>query len=142
MALCPGLTYQNAAKSLPKADETLKKHMVQVFQGIRSTNPKPQIINCKLTEATSLPSNTTPSHELHIKVEHISKIYTYDTGHFLVRSWNINQYIIIVYHFDSNTIIYTPFKSCSDKLRLFVYVSIMQRLKDRNMLADLQILDN
>ena len=68
-------------------------------------------------------------------------MYTDDTGRFPVRSRSGNQYIMIVYHFDSNTIIYTPFKSCSDKLRLFVYVSIMQRLKDRNMMLYLQIVD-
>ena len=35
-----------------------------------------------------------------------------------------------------------PFKSCKDKDRMFAYNTIMQRLKDRNMLVHLQILDN
>ena len=34
-----GLTYQNAAKYCPIYDETLKGHIVQVRQGIRSTKP-------------------------------------------------------------------------------------------------------
>ena len=53
--------------------------MVQVRQGILSAKPKPQ---SKLTPATIIPSDTTPSHEIHIKVKHISKLYTDDTGIF------------------------------------------------------------
>ena len=36
----PGLTYINATKYCPSADETIKSHMVQTCQGIRSTKPK------------------------------------------------------------------------------------------------------
>ena len=35
----PGLTYKNAAKYCPMSDETLKGHMVQTRQNIRSTRP-------------------------------------------------------------------------------------------------------
>ena len=49
---------------------------------------------------------------------------------------------MIAYHCYYNAIIADPFKSFSNKHRLVEYGSIMQRLKDRNMLADLQILDN
>ena len=48
---------------------------------------------------------------------------------------------MILYHFDSNVIISAPFKSCADKYILLAYNSIMQSLKDRNMLVDLQMLD-
>ena len=33
----PGLTYTNAAKYCPHVVETIKGHMVQSFQGVRST---------------------------------------------------------------------------------------------------------
>ena len=49
---------------------------------------------------------------------------------------------MIAYHCDSNVIIAAPFKSHTDKHRLLAYGPIMQRLKERNMLVDLQILDN
>ena len=49
---------------------------------------------------------------------------------------------MISYHFDSNDIIAATFKSRDEKHRLLAYTSIMQRLKDHNMLVDLQILDN
>ena len=113
--------------------------MVKVLQWIISTNPKPQN---KLTTATSPPSDTTPSHEMQIKVKHISKLYTDDTGRFPVRSQSGNQYIMIAYHCDSNAIVAATFKYHSNEHRLMTYGDIVQRLKDPNMLVDLKILDN
>ena len=116
--------------------------MVQVRQWIRSAKPKPQRINFKLAEATIIPRDTTPSHEMNIKIENTSKIYTDYTGLFCVRSQSGNQYIMIAYHCDLNAIIFNPFNSCADKHILLAYGSIIKRLKDCNMLVDLQILDN
>ena len=87
----PGLTYQNAAKACPTTDDTLKVHMLQMRQGIRSTKPRPIITKCKQPEANSLPKGTTPSQELHIKVVHIIKLYTDDTGRFPVFSRSGNH---------------------------------------------------
>ena len=75
-------------------------------------------------------------------MEHLSKLYTDDNVRFPVRSRNGNQNIMISYHFDSNTTISAPFNSRSDKHRLLAYGTIMQRLKNHNILAHLQILDN
>jgi hypothetical protein len=36
----PGLTYNNAARYCPNTDETLKGHMTQCRQGVRSTRPR------------------------------------------------------------------------------------------------------
>ena len=141
-ALWLGLAYQNLAKSCPISNEILEGHMVPVLQWICSTKTNPQRIHFKRTEATSIPRDTTPSHEMNIRVKHISKLYTGDTGRFPVRSQSGNQYIIIVYHCDSSSIITAPFKSFADKHRLLAYGAIMQHIKDRNILVDLQILDN
>ena len=87
-ASLPGLNYGNASKSFPITDETLKGHMVQVRQGVRSTKPKPQhkpTPQNNLIKAISLPSNKL-SNGIQIEVEHISKLYNDDTGHFPVRS--------------------------------------------------------
>ncbi len=70
----PGLTYENARKYCPSADETLKGHLVQTRQGVRSTKPKVQQIS------TPEPASTT--NDLHLTVEPISKLYTDDTGRF------------------------------------------------------------
>ena len=49
---------------------------------------------------------------------------------------------MISHHFDSNDIIAATFKSRARKHRLIAYNAIMQRLKDHNMLVNLQIFDN
>ena len=79
---------------------------------------------------------------MHIKSTHISKLYTDDTGRFWVISRTGNQYFMVAYHCNANAIKDFPFKSRKDNDRMVAYNTIMQRLKDRNMLAKLQILDN
>ena len=76
---------------------------------------------------------------MHIKTTHISKLYTDYTGRFPVISRTGNQYIMVEYHCDSNAIMALPFKSRKYKDRMVAYDTIMQRLKDRNMLANLHI---
>ena len=83
----------------------------------------------------------TPSHEMHTKIENISKLYPDDTGRFTILSRSGNKYIIVAYHCGSNDIFAAPFKSRTDKHILLAYGAIMQRLKDRNMMLYLQIVD-
>ena len=99
----PGLTYQNARKYCPSADDTLKGHLVQTRQGVRSTKPKVQ------QQATPEPASTT--NDLHITVAPISKLYTDDTGRFPTRAQSGNQYIMIAFHTPTNAILVAPFKS-------------------------------
>ena len=49
---------------------------------------------------------------------------------------------MVEYHCDSNAIITVPFKSRKDKDRMVACNYIMQRIKDRNMLVNLNNLDN
>ena len=48
---------------------------------------------------------------------------------------------MVAYH-SSNVILVEPFKSRKDTFRLAAYDTIMQLLKDKGLLVDLQILDN
>ena len=75
-------------------------------------------------------------------MDHIRKVYTDDTSLFQVCSRSGHQYIMIAYHCDANAIFAAPFKSRSDKHRILSYGTIIQRLKYRNIMVDLQILDN
>ena len=95
----------------PSADETILGHMVQERQGLCSTKPKqPQ----PQSEARPSPPVPEKSGELHFSVEHISKLYTDDTGRFPVRARSGNQYVMIAYHCDINVILACPFASCKD----------------------------
>ena len=119
--------------------EKMKGHIVQKRQNVRSkkrkhTNP----IALRPPKPVSIPT----SNELHIRVQHISKLYTDDTGKCPVRSRSGNQYIMVAYHCDSNTILAVPFTSKKYQHRLQAYDEIMQRLIDHGMIVDLHILDN
>ena len=52
-----------------------------------------------------------PLRELHIRVHHIGRMYTDDTGRFPVRARSGNRFIMIAYHCDTNTILACPFQS-------------------------------
>ena len=49
---------------------------------------------------------------------------------------------MIAYHYESNTILQTPFVNRKDKHRIRAYNSIMQRLTEKGHHVDVQILDN
>ena len=75
-----GLTLQNATKYFPMSKETMKGHMVQKRQNVRSTKRKHKNpIALRPPNPVSIP----PSNELHIRVHQISKLYTDDTGNSL-----------------------------------------------------------
>ena len=82
------------------------------------------------------------SNELHVRVEHISKLYMDNTGSFPIISLSGNQYLIIACHCDSNAILVSSFKSQKDLYRLLAYNYIMAWIKNCDQLVDLQILDN
>ena len=113
--------------------------MVQKRQNVRSTKRKhTNLISLRPPKLVSIPT----SNELHIRVKHISKLYTDDTGKFPVRSHSGNQYIMVAYHCDSNAILAVPFTSKKNQLRLQAYDDIMKLLTDCGIILDLQILDN
>ena len=80
--------------------------------------------------------------EIHIWDQPISKSYTDDCGRFPIRSRSGNEYIMIAYYCDYNTILQAPFVNRKDKHRIRAYNFIMQKLADRGHHVDIQILDN
>ena len=120
----PGLTYENARKYCPSKDETLKGHLVQTLQGIRSTKPKVQ--------QQARPEPVLNTNYLHLTVEPMSKLYTDDTCRFPTIDQSGTRYIMIAFHTPTNSILVAPFKSRKYVHRMEAYNSIMQRLKERN----------
>ena len=123
----PGLTYNNAAKYCPQSIETMKGHMVQYSQGVRSTKRMEKKVHNNQMEKVQHQSNTEDSmpnqktQEIHIWDHPISKLYTYDCGRFPIRSRSGNKYIMIAYHCDSNTTLQAPFVNRKDKHRIRAY---------------------
>ncbi len=72
----PGLTYANAARYCPDADKTIKGHLAQQCQNVRSTKPKPPAAKPPMV-IPSIPQGKKPL--LFVKTYPISKLYTDDT---------------------------------------------------------------
>eukprot|EP00804_Cyclotella_cryptica_P025742 CCRYP_002939-RA/>CCRYP_002939-RA protein AED:0.39 eAED:0.39 QI:0/-1/0/1/-1/1/1/0/222 len=111
-ASSPGLTYANASTFCPSSNATIKGHLSQVRQGLRSTKPRPRPTHPLPTPPVS------PSKELQVWSDPISKLFANNMGHFPVRSRSGNQYIMLAYHCNSNTILIKPFQSCNDRHRI------------------------
>ena len=76
-----GLTYASASKYCPLSVDSVKGHLTQSRQGVRSTKPKP---GPDLDPV--LRKQMTKTQELFIRTEPISKLYTDDMGRFPIRS--------------------------------------------------------
>ena len=79
--------------------------------------------------------------ELYVQVLQKHILYTDDTRRFPIRDRSGNQYVMVAYY-SSNVILVEPFSSRKDKNQLAAYNFIMQRLKEKDLLVDLHILNN
>jgi hypothetical protein len=132
----PGLTYETAARYCPTPDATIKGHMAQHRQHVRST---------KTTPATMQPIRPPPAHSTHtvglLEIP-LNKLFTDDTGRFPIRARSGNQYLMVAYHYTTNAILIRPFASKADAHRIPAYTAIMQRFKTKGQSVDIHILDN
>jgi hypothetical protein len=137
-----GLTYSNVSQYCPDANKTILGHMAQQRQNVRSSKPKsdPSLALVPLSQPPATVDS--PSNQVFIKVHPLSRLYTDDTGSFLVKARSGNQYVMIGYHADGNLILQQAFKARNDCHRIAAYNSIMTRLTARVLAVDLQILDN
>ena len=86
-------------------------HLAQQRQNVRSTKPKqptPLLIVCLP------PPVATPSNQVFVMTQPLSKLFTDDTGRFPVRARSGNQYVMIAFHADGNLILQQAFKTKSD----------------------------
>jgi hypothetical protein len=134
-----GLTYSNAAAYCPDADKTIMGRLAQQCQNVRSAKPKPPTL--ALLVVLPLPV-ATPSNQVFVITQPLSKLITNDTCCFPIRACFGNQYVIIAFHVNSNLILQQAFKTKSDHHRIAAYIAIMTCLVARGFSVNLQILDN
>ena len=89
------IALNNATTYCPPEDKTIKGHMVQSRQGVRSTKPKKIRRPIPSIFPDYLPLPSTASNELHMHTVHIRKLYTYHMGRFPVKARRGNQYLIV-----------------------------------------------
>ena len=143
----PGLTESLIRKHLPKAIATSKGHLCGQQKNIKSTKPELD----SLPMATSLdiapsqePSNS-KTNNLFIALlttESICKSFSDQTGQFPVQSGRGNNYIFILYSYDSNAILSTAIPNRQGKTLTTAWTTTFQKLQQNGYAPDLHILDN
>ena len=136
----PGLDHDSDNKYFPQGDETIKGCMAQTHKSELSTNTNPMSTPKSPESNINLPP--TWSHEIHVWIEHFSGIYTDQTGKFSVGARSANHYIMVMYHCDSNTILYQAFKNRTNGEIVNAYSVSMKRLNNNGHKFNLQVLDN
>jgi hypothetical protein len=142
-------------KHCPSSDATIKGHLKQMHQGIRSTKPMPRSSNRfaplampdaptpdepedPIHKPTTLPS----TNNLYITDFLLAKLYADNTGRLSIQACSGNQYITSAFHSRCNAILCAPYVNRSDKHQLATHNFVMCCLANRGHDVDLQILDN
>jgi hypothetical protein len=141
----PGLTADAVRQHLPKSLATAKGHLDQARKNQRST---------KSTSTIETPEPTIPIAEpLNNKMNYVyaaigkfseatNMIHSDLTGRFPHTSTQGNKYVLIVYNYDSNTILAEPMQARNDKATIAAHTNVLARLKKAGLSPKLQRLDN
>ena len=146
----PGLTSKLVRKHMPQSIPMIKGHLDQQRKNIKSTKPKRSKATPKL-----LPGDDETEQDFHpVPAQHrtnlvyaechdiTGQIFSDQPGRFLVSSSSGNQYLMIVYDYDSNSILAEPMKSRSGPEMKRAYKAIFDYLAKRGFRPKLQRLDN
>jgi hypothetical protein len=116
----PGLSFKLLRRHPPHSYAMIKGHLDQSRQGQRSTQPTlipvddPSPLTTKLAADVNNAFPSSPSEHKHTHfcytaiMEPTGQIYTDQTGQFVTPSSNGNNYLLILYDYDSNCILAKP----------------------------------
>jgi hypothetical protein len=136
-ATWPSVTVENVRKYLGKSDATTKGHLNQMRQNIRSTQ-QPEVI----TEPDADIVQEDKCHYLYATTLETNQIYSDLTSRFPTTSLSGNKYMLILYDYDSNSILSAPMKNRGDKEMVRAFDLLIQSLILRGLKPLLQRLDN
>jgi hypothetical protein len=130
-------TMANVPKYLFKYDATAKGHMNQIRQNIRSKQP---VVEITAPETDMIQEDK--CHYIYAATLETNQIYSDLTGRFPTTSLSGNKYILILYDYDSNSVLSAPIKSRGDKEIVRAFDFLIQSLILRGLKPHLQRLDN
>jgi hypothetical protein len=136
-ATWPSITVENVRKYLPKSYATAKGHMNQIRQNIRST--KPAVVEPNL-ESDMVQEDK--CNYIYAAVMDTNQIYTDLTGRFTTTSLSGEKYILILYDYDSNSVLSAPMKNRGDKDMVRAFDLLIQSLIICGLKPSLQRLYN
>jgi hypothetical protein len=139
----PGLSQQLLRKYPPKSRATMKGHLDQQRQGIQSTQSATvPTVDSELPLDLSA-DNGTRTHDCFVALlPPTGQIYTDQTGRFVCPSETGNNYIMVVYDYDSNAILAEPIPNRTKKSLLAAYTKLHSQLCDAGLRPQYQRLDN
>ena len=146
-ATWPGLTPELVAKHLPDtSEETAAGHLHRRRQGVQSTRPR--IMQPELPGQGKINPDRKERVGVHIIsnediiIELNGMIATDQTGRFPIVSDKGNQYIMVLYNYDSNAILATACKSRTGPDLVAAYDELHKRLIKAGIVPVIQRLDN
>jgi hypothetical protein len=142
----PGLSNTTLRKYPPASIPMHKGHMDQTRQNKHSTKPKKKSKKPTEVDTETFPESTPDGARTHCHyaatVPITGQVYTDQTGRFVVPSSNGNNYLIVLYDYDSNVIMAHAIPSRSAKDILAGYKILHARLCEAGLKPQLQRLDN
>jgi hypothetical protein len=130
----PGLTSAAVRKHLQPSEATAKGHLDQTRKNIRST----KIIPDDIPEQ----QDDNKTNFLFATILDTGRIYTDQTGRFPITSSQGNQYIMVLYDYDSNAILTEPLKNRKGQEILRAYTKLHKYLIARGFTPQTHWLDN
>lgn len=146
----PGLTTASLKKHPPHSTATSKGHLKQSRQGTQSTKPKAPVALPLLplddTDTFPPPLNEgLRTHHVYTAIIDRSpsgKIFTDQTGRFVLPSSTGNNYLLVLYDYDSNYIDAVPIQNRSARSILNAFKTSHNRLVKAGLRPQLHRLDN
>ena len=132
------------SKTPQEKKSTILGHLQKPRKGLRSTQEKAMHLDPD-PEHDQFPQATQSENTSLVffkTVDLSGKIYTDQTGRFPVTSSKVNKYILVAYHFVSNTIHAEPLKTISGLDLTAPYQKFHSLLTNRELRPHLHILDN
>lgn len=145
----PGLSIKSLRKHPPRSGAMIKGHLDQTRQNKQSTRQTPAKHRYTPTnqhDDSYFPKSDEPntrSNSSYIDTIHITgQIYTDQTGRFPTPSSTGNNYVMVLYDYDSNAILVEPMRTRTTKSILDAYKNLHARLCTAGQRPTLQRLDN
>jgi hypothetical protein len=147
----PGLTTKAVNRHLPKSIATAQGHLDKARKNRQSTKlgaapTSREPASSDITDDLFPPQSPIKTHavfsDIGLADKHNNVVYTDLTGAFPVTSLAGNKYMLILYDYDSNSILVEPMKNRSDDEALRAYAVLYTELTQHGLKPQLNIMDN
>ena len=142
-----GLTPKTLSKYPPQSVAMIKGHLDQSRKNQRSTKPKPATSTTDELSPFDFPASDATNERTHhcfaaVVEPNTGQIHTDQTGKFIVASSTGNNYILVLYDYDSNSILVEPMRNRTGPCILGAFQTLHARLVAAGLRPKLHRLDN